>query len=399
MTMNESSTILLKSFWDHINIGDMGHAPGTLRVLEQYLPQARVILWVSQLEDALHELLQTRFPKVEVVQGSANREGELDSLPLEKAFDRADLLLQNSSMGEEIGMMRAARNRGMPYGLFAQSYFPDIADRNPELIDLLHDASFVYCRDTLTRDTLRHANVRAPVVAFNPDGCFGYDQRQDATAFLTEHGLEPRKFITVHLRTNTQKHPGTDSFLNPANPTPQQIADDERRAAIFRGLITLWVQQTGQKVLIAPEVKKELAHNKRLVVDRLPEEIRRHVVVPEGFWSTPEAASVFADAHTVVCHEPHSCIFALANGTPILHTYSAFHSPKYHMFADVGVPEWLLPLDELTAEQIVAQLMAIDADYPAAQAKVQNAMHVVRSCFNNTCQVIGEAMTSASRVS
>ncbi len=114
---------------------------------------------------------------------------------------------------------------------------------------------------------------------------------------------------------------------------------------MYRDLITRWVKKTGHKVLIAPEVKKEMEHNKRLIYDPLPPEIQKHVVNLDYFWNADEAASVFARAHTVVCHEPHSPIIALANGTPIIHTYSEFHSPKCWMFKDIGLPEWLLEID------------------------------------------------------
>jgi hypothetical protein len=41
-----TNVILLKTGWDTVNIGDIGHTPGTLRVLEDKLPDARVIAWI-----------------------------------------------------------------------------------------------------------------------------------------------------------------------------------------------------------------------------------------------------------------------------------------------------------------------------------------------------------------
>lgn len=162
------------------------------------------------------------------------------------------------------------------------------------------------------------------MLEFGPDGCFGIDVRDDVRGLATmkKLGLEDRKFITLQLRTNTAKLPGVDDSripkLNPLHPTPTQIADDERRAAKDRELVTLWVKQTGLKVLISPGVMKEMEHNKRLIHAPLPREIQSHMVNLEYFWNADEAASVFARANTVVCHEPHSPIIALANGTPSL---------------------------------------------------------------------------------
>jgi hypothetical protein len=34
-------TIVLQSAWDTVNIGDIGHTPGTLRVIEEHLPEVK----------------------------------------------------------------------------------------------------------------------------------------------------------------------------------------------------------------------------------------------------------------------------------------------------------------------------------------------------------------------
>jgi len=381
--------IVLRTGWDTVNIGDIGHTPGTLRVLEQHLPDVDVVVWASSINDSIREMVLRRFPKVRIVRGSIT---SFKAAPAKEIVDEiatSDLVLHNSSMGQSTILMDHCRRKGIPFGYFGQSCFPDfVAD--PKTVELLNGTNFFYCRDTITLETMKRAGVRPPVLAFNPDGCFGIDVRDDvrADAFLRERGLEDRKFITVMLRTNTQKHPGTDTKLNPANPTPAQQADDERRAEVFRKLITTWVKTTGLKALIAPEVEKEIKHNKRLILDRLPADVAKNVVLRDVFWNADEAASVFARAHTVVCHEPHSCIIALAMGTPILHTYSAFHSPKYRMFADIGLPEWLPSLDELPADEIIGRLMSIHDDYPTALAKVKKSMDFVHAKFAESTKVI-----------
>jgi polysaccharide pyruvyl transferase WcaK-like protein len=381
-------TLVLQSAWDTVNIGDIGHTPGTLRVIEEHLPGLKVVLWAMKLDERVTTMLQRRFPRVEILQGNLFKDGEKDRR-LQEAVKNCDLFIRNSGMGQDITFMQFCRKHGRPYGLFGQSYFPSMIEGEgaDERRDLLNHAAFIYTRETKTLDILRNGGVKTPVLEFGPDGCFGIDVRDDERGLATmkKLGLEERRFITLQLRTNTAKLPGVDDTrtpkLNPLHPTPQQQADDERRAAKYRELVTLWVQKTGHKVLIAPEVKKEMEHNKRLIHDPLPPEIRRHVVNLEYFWNADEATSVFARAHTVVCHEPHSPIIALANGTPIIHTYSEFHSPKCWMFKDIGLPEWLLEMDETPVEKMAETLFAIDADHAAARAKVKKAMAYVHQCF------------------
>ena len=381
-------TLVLQSGWDTINIGDIGHTPGTLRVLEQHLPEARVVVWLMKTEERISAMLKARFPKVEFLQGSLTKNGENDRR-LQEAVKGCDLFIRNSGMGQDLSYMQFCRQHGVRYGLFGQSFFPTMVQGAgaAERIALLDQAAFIYTRETKTLRILKEGGVKTPVLEFGPDGCFGIDVRDDARGLATmaKLGLEEKKFITVMIRTNTPKYPGVDDprpeKLNPLHPTPQQVADDERRAAKYRELVTRWVQKTGHKVLIAPETIKEMGHNKRLIHDPLPPEIQRQVVNLESFWNANEAASIFARAHTVVCHEPHSPIIALANGTPIIHTYSEFHSPKCWMFQDIGLPEWLLEMDETPIDQLTETLLAIDADYAGAQAKVTKAMAFVNDCF------------------
>ena len=384
-------TIVLQSAWDTVNIGDIGHTPGTLRVIEEHLPEVNIVLWAMKLDDRVTAMLKARFPKVTILQGSLVKDGEKDQV-LKRAVKDCDFFIRNSGMGQDITHMQFCQKHGKPYGLFGQSFFPSMVEGNgaEERIALLNGASFIYTRETKTLKILQGAGIKATALQFGPDGCFGIDVRDDERGLATmkKLGLEDRKFITLQLRTNTAKLPGVDDSrtpkLNPLHPTPKQIADDERRAAKYRELVILWVKKTGHKVLIAPEVKKEMEHNKRLIHDPLPPEIQEHVVNLDYFWNADEAASIFARAHTIVCHEPHSPIIALANGTPIIHTYSEFHSPKCWMFKDIGLGGWLLEMDETPVEKMAETLFAIDADYPAAQAKVKKAMAYVHECFGKS---------------
>jgi len=394
-------TIVLQSAWATHNIGDIGHTPGTLRVIEEHLPEVKIVLWAMKLDERVTAMLKTRFPKVTILQGSPLKDGEAD-LKLQEAIKSCDLFIRNSGMGQDLSFMQFCKKHGKPYGLFGQSYFTDMVEGNgpEERIALLNGASFIYTRESKTLGILKGAGVKTPVLEFGPDGCFGIDVRDDERGLATmkKLGLEERKFITLQLRTHTPSHPGVDDKrpqkLNPLHPTPPMIADDERRAAKYIELVTMWVKKTGHKVLIAPEAMKEMEHNKRFIYDKLPADIQKHMVNLEYFWNADEAASIFARAHTIVCHEPHSPIIALANGTPIIHTYSEFHSPKCWMFKDIGLSEWLLEMDETPVEKMAETLFAIDADYPGAQAKVKKAMAFVHECFGKSMQHVNSVIVA-----
>ncbi len=247
-------SIVLQSAWDTVNIGDIGHTPGTLRVLEQYLPDVKVTLWAAKVDERVTAMLRARFPKVTILQGKLDGKSEKDEA-LQTAIKQSDLFIRNSGMGQETSYMQFCRKHSVPYGLFGQSFFPTMVqgDGAAERIDLLNHAAFIYTRESKTLNILQSAGIRCPILEFGPDGCFGIDVRDDSRGLATMQklGLEDKKFITVQVRTNTPKYPGVDDprpeKLNPLYPTPQQIADDERRAAKYRELVTLWVKQTAGK--------------------------------------------------------------------------------------------------------------------------------------------------------
>jgi polysaccharide pyruvyl transferase WcaK-like protein len=374
-------TVLLQCGWATKNIGDIGHTPGTLRFLEQYLPSANVILWLQSTNPAVDAMLKRRFHKVEVIRGSLSAKDGI----VQRAIQRSDFFLRGPGMGQSTDFMIYCRKIGKPWGLQGQSYFPDMiaGQGGEERIALLNSAAFIYCRETKTLKMLRDAGVKPPVLEFCPDGCFGVDVRDEekALARLKQHGLEPKKFITLQLRTHSPSSPGVDDTrpqkLNPLHPTPENIADDKRRAKVYQDLIAMWVKETGGKVVIAPEVNKEMIYNKQFIYDPLPDSLKRHVVNFDEFWNVDEACSFYARAHTVICHEPHTPIMSLTVGTPMMHTFSEFHSPKCWMFKDIGLEEWAPEFDATPATKMFEILMSIHRDYPAAQAKVKRAMAYV----------------------
>src|SRR3954470_14498486 len=59
--------IVLRSSWQTVNIGDIGHTPGVLALLEKYLPEAELTLWPMDTRNGVEEMLRRRFPKVQIV--------------------------------------------------------------------------------------------------------------------------------------------------------------------------------------------------------------------------------------------------------------------------------------------------------------------------------------------
>ncbi len=378
--------IVVWSGWDHANIGDVGHTPGMLRTLEEFVPEARLKLFANVLDERTKKMLGRRFPKVQILEGWPWDEDGAPTATHREVLEDGAFFIRASNMGAETHYMPHLQQRGIPFGLYGQTYFPWFVTRHQasENLRRLTAAAFVYGRETLTVELLRRADLIGPVLDFMPDSCFGIDVRDDEAALATMRrlGLRADEFITLQVRTKTPAH--ADGELPPGyrpewnRPAPDPTLD-LARADKFVVLATAWVRATGLKVLIAPEAKKEMAHNRRLIYDRLPPDVRGSVVNLDHFWSLPEAAGILARARIVVCHEPHSPIIALANGRPAIHTWSAEHGPKYHMFADLGLGDWLFNHDDMTAEELIHRVLEIHRDYPTATDRVAACMKRVHA--------------------
>src|SRR5512145_1222077 len=55
--------LLLRSSWQTVNIGDIGHTPGVLALLEQHLPEAEVTLWPMDVSRGVEPMLRRRFAR------------------------------------------------------------------------------------------------------------------------------------------------------------------------------------------------------------------------------------------------------------------------------------------------------------------------------------------------
>jgi polysaccharide pyruvyl transferase WcaK-like protein len=369
------------SSWDTANIGDIGHTPGLLRTIKEFLPNAKIILFANMLNGPIRRMLLRRFPDIEIFEGWLWGPSP-ESGKLREQLRRCSVFIRSSNMGSETEYMDQLIQGGIPFGVYGQTYPPRFLSNEEAAarsLARINRASFFFCRETESLNLLKRGGAACPHLAFVPDAAFGIDVRDDQSGLETmrRFGLEEKKFITIQLRTTTPAHlpdelpPGYDPKWN---EKPPNVPLDSGRAAKYIDLMIAWVRKTGGKVLIAPEAKKEIAHNRRLLYDPLPDSVKPHVANMDHFWNVDEAASIFARAHTVVCHEPHSPIIALAQGTPIIHTHSAEHGPKSYMFRDIGLGKWLFDHDATSAQALKDALFEIWADYPAATRKVADAM-------------------------
>jgi polysaccharide pyruvyl transferase WcaK-like protein len=403
--------ILLRSSWQSVNIGDVGHTPGALDLIGKYFPEAEVTLWPGKLGDGSLDLLMRNYPKLTIAEGSLDKENKPNSPALAKAWAEADLYLSGSGSGFPASNHAVAFQKatGKPVGVFGVSTDPISGiggAREPEggtleeiralaaklpathlpadLRYIIDRAAFFFCRDTISRDYLKAQGVKTPILEFGPDAQLGMRLRDEPAglAYLKANQLVQGKFICVIPRKRYTPY-------SQMNGTPRAPGDEikdainerttEKDIAKLRELIVAYVRQTSNRVLACPEMKYQIEVAKHVLVDPLPAEIRKHVVWRDTFWMPDEAASVYARAQAVVSMECHSPLIALHNGTPTFYVRQPTDTCKGQMYRDIGANDWFFEIDETTGSQLWSRLEGILRDPARAQAKVKSIMTGVES--------------------
>jgi hypothetical protein len=74
----KGAAIILRSSWQTVNIGDIGHTPGVIALLEKYLPDLKVLLWPTDVGDGVEEMIMKRFPKLTILKTDLEKENAMD---------------------------------------------------------------------------------------------------------------------------------------------------------------------------------------------------------------------------------------------------------------------------------------------------------------------------------
>lgn len=402
----QAPRILLRSSWQSVNIGDIGHTPGALRLLDVHFPEARITLWPGELAHGSRELLTKGFPRLEIAEGSLGEKSTPETLDLARCWKEADLYLSGSGSGFPAHRHAVAFHRATdkPVGVFGVSLDPISgigegrepeggtleqirakAEKLPrthldeEVRWILDRAAFVFCRDTISHDYLKAQRVKTPILEFGPDAQLGMHLRDDAKgdAYRAEHGLEDGRFICVIPRLRYTP------YYKMRN-TPKTPADDIRDAindrttagdhAKLRELIVSYVRKTGNRVLACAEMTYQVELAKEVLVDPLPDDVKKQVVWRQTYWLPDEAASIYAKAEAVISAECHSPLIALHNGTPAFYVRQPTDTCKGQMYRDFGASDWFFEIDETTGKKLWSRLEAIHDDPAKARAKVTKIM-------------------------
>ncbi len=365
--------ILLRSSWQTVNIGDIGHTPGVLHLLEEHLPNTEVRLWPSNIGNGVEAMLRARFPKLTIVQ---------DPESLKAAFAECDFLLHGSgpSLVAASHVEKWHAETGKPYGIYGITFSVSY----PKTIELLTGARFAFFRDSVSLQFAKDNGVKCPVMEFSPDGAFAVDLRNDeaASTFLKASGLEDGKFLCCIPRLRKTPYWLVHHKAMTAEDEHSRVRNDamkEHDHAPLREAIIALVRQTSMRVLICPEDESQMAIGKEMLFDPLPDDVKVKVVWREKYWLTDEALSTYVRSAGLFGNEMHSPIMCIGNGIPAIVCRWAEQTSKGFMWRDIGLGEWLFDMDNEDDVKRIAPAVLALAKYPAAaKAKATTARDFVK---------------------
>jgi polysaccharide pyruvyl transferase WcaK-like protein len=232
---------------------------------------------------------------------------------------------------------------------------------------------------------------------FGPDATFAFTllNEKKAEDFLAEQELKDKEFICAIPRLRYSPY----YKIHQTAPTPEDLKREavsdrfkDQDMSKLREALIAFVRKTSLKVLTCPEMISEMALAKEELIDPLPDDVKPYVVWREHYWNPDEAASVYARSLALVSMELHSPIMAVARGIPSVYLRVPTDTIKGQMWRDIGLPEWILEMDESAAEDICNTLISIQKDYPAACRKVADAMTYVQELQAQTSAVLADSL-------
>ena len=337
----------------------------------------------------MEKLLNKNFSKVKIIYGIVNKENDVENPEIIAAFKKADLMIHGSGpllVGAD-NLASWIKNTNKPFGVFGTTL------ENPSKYhqDILQKASFIYTRETKSIEHLKKVGIVGKHIQFAPDATFFMSIRDDKKgfSFLEANGLKDKKFIcavprlryTPYHKFNANNNGWSFEKIKQVEDTNEKFKELDH--AKLREAMIAWVRETGNKVLICPEMTYEVDIMDELLINPLPEDVKPFIV-KRGYWLPDEAASIYAKAHTVLSFECHSPIISAANGTPCFYLRQPEDTIKGQMYYDLDFNDWVFEMNNTTGKQITDRLREVWKDYGKAKMKLKVSMDKVESIYKHT---------------
>jgi polysaccharide pyruvyl transferase WcaK-like protein len=392
----ENPHVLLVSGWQTVNIGDIAHTPGMLNLLYSYIPGIKVTLWPNDINLEEEQMLYRYFPELTIVYDDHAYGNKPGGEMVEKAISDADFLLHGSGpniVGQAKIDMWKERTR-KSFGIFGVT----IGEVWNNLKQTLEGSSFIYTRETHSIKILKDEGVKCDDIGFAPDATFFMPNRNDESArfYMESRGLESRKFICVAPRSRYTPYHRIHTRNNWNQERINFVIGENQKYhevdhAKMRHVITHWVRETGNKVVLVPEMEYQTELFEPYLYNPLPDDVKPHIVM-HPYWQPDDAASLYAQATCVISAECHSPIISLINGTPAFYIRQPSDTIKGQMYYDLGMDDYVFEIEQTSGQQIADRLMEVHTHRDMAIEKIALMNQKVKEIYDNKMQKLKESL-------
>ncbi len=334
------------------------------------------------------EIYSKNFPKVNVLYGNVNEQKEVDNPELLKVFKESDILVHGSGplLVAADHVASWIKYTGKPFGVFGVT----LQNPNQYHQELLKKAAFIFTRETHSIQHLKKSGIEGEHIDFAPDATFFLNIRDDKKAeqFMATNRLEDKKFICVIPRLRyTPYHliyPESNNWDSDRIKTVEETnkKNGERDHAKMREAMIACVRETGNKVLVCPEMTYQVDIMDELLIDPLPEDVKPFVI-KRGYWLPDEAASIYSKSSSVISFECHSPIIAAANNTPFIYLRQPEDTIKGQMYYDLNFNDSVFEIEETSGNQITSRLREIWTNYAEEESKLKTRMDKVSLIYSD----------------
>lgn len=293
--------------------------------------------------------------------------------------------------------LMVARRLGVPYGINGHSF--DALDWPGDLVlgPVLKDASFVYSRDSDSAEYLRQRGLANKREGYRPDTSFFFSVRNDAWAenFLSEHHFQKRNFaILITRHSSLTFGVGQEWDKVGGDPTAGSVSLERQQKQMekLRHFARKWVDCTGVPLLMGLETRAAKEPMRHWLACGLSDHPK--IAWLETFWNSEQAFSVYERARMIISMEMHSIIMGIKAHTPVVHIPFRECGRKAKMMVDLGLGDWLLDIDEMSAEDLLDTCFHIHGNYDASVERIRQAAEyataIGRSVMDEIAAIIKE---------
>lgn len=385
LAKSANPTFLIVSGWQTVNIGDIAHTPGMLSLIYRFFPEAKCILWPKDINLPVEKMLMQNFPDLEILYFDPESTDSTEIDQFNRTVELSDMLIHSSGPGL-IGINHLARWRertDKPFGVIGIT----LGSLDDPQREILKDAAFIFTRETSSLQILEKENFQNVITGFAPDSTFAMNLSDESSSgeFMDLHGLKEKEFICVIPRLRYTPYHLIHPDIGWSDEKIRNVAEinnryQEEDHAKMRHLISWWISETGNKVVVCPEMTYQTGIMDSLLINPLADPLKNKMV-KHDYWLPDEAASLYKKAFAVISMECHSPIMAAVNGTPCFYLRQPQDTIKGQMWYDLGLDEWVFELEETPGTELAEGLEIVYHNYPQAKEYLQAGMNQANKLY------------------